>query len=143
FSCPFWSRLRGVGLRKSLINYRDDFRTRIRDAGVAGSNPVTPTTLKVGDFVEASYTEAIAVNVVAGSSVTSCQLRGARSSASRRMRAQVEAIACASPAFTTLLLSVIVTVLRASRRSTTRASTAPVSESYSSMKRVISPAETV
>src|SRR6266550_2118384 len=28
--CPFRSRLRGVGLRKSLINYRDDFRTRIR-----------------------------------------------------------------------------------------------------------------
>src|SRR5207249_8535656 len=30
FSCPFRSRLRGVGLRKSLINYRDDFGTRIR-----------------------------------------------------------------------------------------------------------------
>src|SRR5438552_11934393 len=55
FSCPFRSRLRGVGLRKSLINYRDDFGTRIRDAGVAGSNPVTPTTLASSTYLQSNY----------------------------------------------------------------------------------------
>jgi len=81
--------------------------------------------VKVGDFVEASYTEAIAgerrrgeVALLLANSVGAVE-------GVAQMRAQVEAIACASPAFTTLLLSVIMPVLRASRRSTTRASTAP------------------